>query len=266
MPTARTNDITTYYEVAGRGPPVVLVHGHGADLRLWDPQVPALTGADFQVVRYDVRGHGRSEAPPRGYTWRQGAADLCALLDHLGIGAAHLVGLSMGGGICLAAALEHPARARSLALIDSSLPGFTYSQAFTATVEQLVEAVRREGVTAAYRRLWLAHPLFDGLRRFPERLALVEEMLAAYSGADYLAEPEDGGGVEELVDRLAEVSVPTLVIVGELDLEDFRLAATVLAEGITGARLVVIPDAGHVARLEQPEAVNTALLDFLTGP
>lgn len=277
MPHVYTNGIVTFYEDArprGRTdvPTVVLVHGYSVDLRLWDDVVPVLLEAGFRVVRYDVRGHGRSLVPPAGYTFADYAADLAELLDRLNVDrpisealavdSAHVVGLSMGGGIALQFALDYSQRVRSLVLVDSALPGFTYSPEFAQQVEALVEAARREGPRAALERLWLPHPIFDGVRRFPERFARLREMVLSYPGRDLLAEPE-AHPPRQVADRLAEITVPALVVVGELDLPDFQLIAQVLAANLPRARLEVLPDCGHVPPLERPHEFGRVLVDFL---
>ncbi len=282
MPHLNTNGIDTYFEdsaLAGAsGPPVVLIHGHSVDLRLWDEQVPALTAAGYRVIRYDVRGHGRSTAPPTGsgYTWENYAADLHDLLDQVNVEAAHIVGLSMGGGIALQFALSAsggPARVLSLTLVDSALPGFTYSDEFSRQIEALVAAVRAESLSAqgaspraAFERLWLTHPLFDGLRRFPDRFQRLREMVLAYPAADYREGAVPAGYVPAVIDRLHEIAAPALVIVGEMDIPDFHLVADILAENLPHARKLVLPDCGHVPPLEQPQAFNEALIAFLRDP
>src|SRR6266508_3465744 len=165
MPHAYTNGIVTFYEDTGEGAAVVLIHGYGADLRLWDAQVSALASAGFRVIRYDVRGHGRSLIPPDGYTYENYAADLRDLLDrinversateNLAIDTAHLVGLSMGGGIALQFALDFPERVLSLTLVDSALPGFSYSADTVARFQELDDAVRTQGPQAAVDSVWL---------------------------------------------------------------------------------------------------------------
>jgi len=277
VPHVYTNGIVTFYEDARPGgrtdvPTVVLVHGYSADLRLWDDTVPALLEAGFRVVRYDVRGHGRSLVPPSGYGFPVYAADLADLLDRLNVdrpisedlavGAVHLVGLSMGGGIALQFALEHPERVRSLTLVDSTLPGFTYSPEFERDIEEMVAVARREGPRAALERVWLSHPIFDGVRRFPERFARLREMVLSYPGRDLLAEAEPPSPVQ-VADRLQEIAAPALVLVGELDLPDFHLVAQVLAANLPRARLEVLADCGHVPPLERPEEFNRRLLAFL---
>lgn len=277
MPHLYTNGIDTYFEdsasAGASGPPVVLIHGHSLDLRQWDEQVPALTTAGYRVIRYDVRGHGRSMAPRTGYTWENYAADLGDLLDRLNVegpearslalDAAHVVGLSMGGGIALQFALDFPARVRSLTLVDSALPGFTYSEEFSRQIEELLAAVRAEGPRAAFERLWLTHPMFDGLRRFPDRFQRVREMVLAYPAADYREGALPAGYAPVVVERLHEIRALALVVVGERDIADFLLAADILAENLPRARKLVLPDCGHVPPLEQPQAFNAALLSFL---
>jgi len=263
LPHVDTNGIVTFYEDSGHDPPVVLVHGHSADLRLWDLQVPALLEGGYRVIRYDVRGHGRSSAPPTGYTWLNYTLDLRDLLDHLGVPRAHVVGLSMGGGIALQFALDFPQRVASLVLVDSALPGFDYSPEFAGAIEELVAAVRAEGPRAAFERLWLSHPLLDGVRRFPERFELLRTMVLEYTAADYYDETPYAPPERQAVDRLAELRAPTLVLVGELDIPDFQLIAEILAGNVAGARPQVIADSGHIPPLEQTQAFNRALLGFL---
>ncbi len=279
MPHTYTNGIVTFYEDAwppGSPAPaqtVFLIHGHSLDLRLWQYQVPALVQAGYRAVRYDVRGHGRTMIPPSGYTWEHYSADLGDLLDRLNVeqpaseslrlDAAHLVGLSMGGGIALQFALDFPRRVLSLALVDSALPGFTYSQDFTRQIEELVAAVRTEGPRSAFQRLWLTHPLFDGLRRFPDRFALMRDMVLAYPAADYREGAIPANYRPTVADRLGEIAAPALVVVGEHDIPDFRLIADLLTENLPSARKLVLPDSGHLPPLEQPEAFNQALITFL---
>lgn len=266
MPVVEANGIAIYYEDSGgAAEPVVLIHGHSVDLRMWPAQWLALREAGFRAIRYDVRGHGRSATPETGYTWPVYAADLRALLDALDVAAAHLVGFSMGGGIALQLALDDPARVRSLTLIDAAVPGFAYSTDFADTIEALVAAVRAEGWPTAAERLWLPHPLFDGLRRHPAIFQVVREMVLAFPARDYLIDQPEPEG-PEAIDRLAELQIPVLVLVGAEDLPDFRLAAELVAANAPQARLVVVPGAGHMLPLERPDEVNRLLLAFLRAP
>lgn len=275
MPHTYTNGVVTFYEDAGNGPVVVLIHGYGADLRLWDAQVDPLRQAGFRVIRHDVRGHGRSMIAPDGYTFENYAADLRDLLDRLnverpateslGVEAVHAVGLSMGGGVALQFALDYPERVRSLTLVDSALPGFTYGDQTTAHIQRFMGAVRSEGARDAIDRVWLEHPFFDGVRRDPQRFAEVREILLDFQAPDMRdgARPPDYR--PDIAGRLGEITAPTLVIAGENDVADFRLIADVLAENIPDARLAVIPDCWHLPPVEKPEEFNELLIDFLRG-
>ena len=263
MPYAQTNRIDTFYEDSGQGPAVVLIHGHSVDLRMWQYQAPALTDAGYRVVRYDVRGHGRSTVPAEGYTWENYSADLAGLAGSLSLEAAHLVGISMGGGIALQFALDSPHRVLSLTLVDAALPGFTYSEEFTSRIEELVQAVQTEGPRSAFERLWLAHPFFDGLRRHPERFAFLREMALSYPAADYREGAVPPGYAPTVVDRLAQIAAPALILVGEQDIPDFRLIADLLAVNLPNARQLVLPGCGHVPPLEDTDAFNEALIAFL---
>lgn len=266
MPTVHVNGIDVFFEdTGGEGTPVVLIHGHSVDLRMWPAQVLALREAGYSVIRYDVRGHGRSSVPNEGYTWPVYARDLLAFLDALDIGAAHLVGFSMGGGIALEFALDHPDRVLSLTLIDATVPGFAYSDEFVSRIEELVEAVRREGWRNAAERLWLTHPMFNGLRRHPAAFEIVRDIVLRFPALDYLIDQPEPEG-PEAIDRLAALRVPVLVVVGAEDLEDFRLAAQVAAANAPRAKLAVIPGSGHLTPLERPAELNALLLDFLADP
>ncbi len=275
MPYAFTNGIVTFYEDARPGgrvdaPTVVLVHGASVDLRLWDDQVPALLAAGFRVIRYDVRGHGRSLVPPSGYSFPTYAADLADLLDRLnvdrpitedlGVEQVHLVGLSMGGGIALQFALYHKERVCSLVLVDSALPGFGYSEEFSKEVQRLVDVAREQGPKAALEEVWLSHPIFHGVRRYPEKFARLKEMVLSHQGQDLLAPPEE---TPPLIDHLSTIEAPSLIVVGELDLDDFQLIAQVLAANLPRARLTIIPDCGHIPPLEKPHEFNQLLISFL---
>jgi 3-oxoadipate enol-lactonase len=270
VPFAHAGNVNTYYEderpeaaSPRRETPVVLIHGHSADLRLWKPQVGPLLHAGYRVVRYDVRGHGRSTVPTTGYSWEHYQADLRALLDHLRLERVHLAGISMGGAIALQFALDGPGRVASLALLDSALPGFSYSPEFEDDVEGLRAAVRAEGPQAALERVWLPHPIFDGVRRHPEAFAALQHMILDYPAADYLDEAEYAPPERPAIDRLQEVQASALVVAGGLDLPDFLIIADILAENLPRACKLVVPDAGHLPNLERPEVVNEALLSFL---
>ena len=248
------------YACAGRGTPVVLVHGFGLDHALWDPQWPALARG-YRVLRYDLRGHGAAPPPAVPYSH---AADLAALLDSLDARPAHVVGLSMGGRIALRLALEVPAAVRSLTLVDSVLEGHPMSEDWSQRWRAVI-ATARAGDVAAARRAWLAHPLFAPTRSSAEAGKAFDAMIERYSGWHWLHRDPELASTRPALEALASVSVPALVVVGEHDLPEFQAIARRLVADLPQATLAVIAGAGHLPNLEAPEAFNDVLLAHLAA-
>ncbi len=249
------------YERAGSGEPLLLVHGFTLDRRMWADQIDVFAER-FTVVAVDLRGFGRSG--PVGSASYSSVDDLKALLDHLGIGAAHLVGLSMGGGIVTSFAVTHPEATHSLILVDSNLWGYAWSAEWQTSFRALTPTAKTAGVAAA-KALWLAHPLFAPARENPEVARRLDEMVTDYSGWHWLNRDPERGLTPPTIERLGEIAAPTLVVVGERDLPDFHAVAERLAQGIPGAQKVVLPGVGHLANLEAPTRFNEIVLAFLDG-
>ena len=247
------------YEVTGEGPAVVLIHGFGLDMRMWDPQLADLA-ARFRVVRYDCRGFGASGPldPAVPYTH---AGDLAALLDHLGIGGAVLVGLSFGGRVALQTALAAPDRVRGLALLGSVLDGVPWDPESARGLEEVARRVQAGGVLAG-REAWLAHPLFAAARSRPDLAAALAAMVAGYPGQHWLGQ-DPHRPTRPPIEVLEGVTAPTLVAVGERDVPGFREMSAVLARRIPGAAYHVVADAGHMINMEQPAAVCELLTRFV---
>jgi 3-oxoadipate enol-lactonase len=248
------------YEVTGNGPAVVLVHGFGLDLRMWDAQVGQLA-EDFRVVRYDCRGFGSSGPfdPAVPYTH---AGDLVALLDHLGIPDAALAGLSFGGRVVLQAALLAPERARGLVLLDAVLDGIAWDPESAEAMDEVARQVTAAGIPAG-RAAWLAHPLFAAARQRPELASQLAAMVAGYPGQHWLGQDPHQASRPEPIDALAGLAVPVLVAVGERDVPCFLEMSVVLAGRIPGAVYRVVKDAGHMVNMEQPAVVSELLAWFL---
>lgn len=247
-----------YYEVSGSGVPVVLIHGLALDIRMWDDQVAALRGV-ATVIRYDVRGFGRSirddDVP---YThWD----DLWLLLDHLGIQAAVLVGLSMGGGIALKATILAPQRVLTLVLLDPVVDGVPWDAASAAGMRAVGKELHSGGLDRA-KDVWLHHPFFGPARRSPQVAARLSAMVDDYSGA-FWTRPDPHGPGPDVLASLSAIPVPTTVLVGELDVPGFRDMADVLVAEIPDAELVTVPDAGHMVNMEAPAVVNALLRQVL---
>jgi pimeloyl-ACP methyl ester carboxylesterase len=246
------------YAIAGMGEPVVLIHGMGLDAAMWDSQWPALQ-KEYRVIRYDVRGFGGSTLPTGPYSHSD---DLLCLLEFLQARPAHVVGLSMGGRLALRFALDQPGAVRSLTLIDPALDGFSWSEVWTRRMSGIAAAARNGDVHTA-KQLWLAHELFAPARRDPEVAAELAAMVERYSGWHWHNADPLRREAKKAIDLLTTVSCPTLVILGEFDLSDFKAIAECLAAQIPQAELRTIAGAGHMANMEAPAAVNELLLAHL---
>jgi 3-oxoadipate enol-lactonase len=248
------------YQVTGDGPAVVLVHGFALDMRMWEPQVAELARL-CRVVRFDCRGFGASGPfdPATQYTH---AGDVIALLDHLGIPDAIVVGLSFGGQVALLTALAAPGRVRGLALLDAVLDGIDWDPESAAGSALVARQVAAGGVLAG-RAAWLAHPLFAAARERPELASQLTDMVAGYPGQHWLGQDPHRPTEHRPLDVLGDVTAPTLVAVGERDVPGFREMSAVLARDIPGAELQVIGGAGHMINMEQPAEVTAMLLRFL---
>jgi len=250
----------------GRGQPVVLLHGHTLDLRVWDDVAAPLLSAGYRVIRYDQRGHGLSASPPSGYRLGDHAADLSALLRRLGAAPAHVVGLSKGGGIALEHALRDPGAVRSLTLVAPLVPDFPLSAELIDSFRRLARAIRSEGVLAAVQAHWLEHPLIASALAVPAGRERVESMVLGFPAGEYLATARDTPDREwTVVERLAEIAAPALVVSGERDIPDFVAMASLVAERIPGCALEIVPGCGHLVPLERPDALVAEIVTFLSA-
>jgi 3-oxoadipate enol-lactonase len=241
------------FETRGEGVPLVFIHGFSFDMRTWDAQVEALSRY-FQVVRYDLRGFGRSSMPTGAYSHAQ---DLRALIEFLSLSSPVLIGLSLGANVALSYALDHPRAIRGLVLASSGLPGFAWSE--PRPPDAAAAVAKSQGVEHA-RQFWLDHPLFAAVRRSPTAFARVRRMIEEYSGWHWRHDnPVAPAGIDG---RLSECAIPTLVLSGDLDVPGYREIAAKLSHDISGAALLTFPDAGHVLNEEDPAGFSAAVLAF----
>ena len=258
-----TNGARLYYEVDGRGEPLVLIHAGVANLRMWDAQAAALRDA-YRVIRYDTRGFGRTDTDAVPFSNR---ADVAAILDHLGEDAAHVLGLSRGGQIALDFAIERPERVRSLTVAAGGISGYeSPDEAPPETFEEperLAEAKDWEGLTAWETRYWA-----DGPGQPEDRVPDVRAKVHDWVLQTYLAEKEEGQPQPldpPAVGRLGELRAPLLVMVGTFDDPGTQESMRHLAAAVPGARLEVFDGVAHMINLEQPERFNAVLRAFLDG-
>jgi 3-oxoadipate enol-lactonase len=264
---AEVNGAQLYYEIAGSGPAVALLHFGIGDLRAWDDQFPVFTER-YTVVRYDYRGFGKSSMPPGEYSQR---ADLDGLLTALGIGAVTLVGVSMGGGLTLDYTLEHPDRVTALVAVGAAPSGGEPTAAQKAELERIfapVEEAEQAGDIERANDLEV-HIWVDGLRRTPEQVpSAVRDKVRMMNLESWRRQDELKQGKPLPLDppaarRLGEIRVPTLVIVGDEDLPDLIGAAAIMAAVIPGAEKAVLHGTAHAPNMEQPDEFNRLVLDFL---
>jgi 3-oxoadipate enol-lactonase len=252
--------IRVHRELAGSndGPALVLADSLGCTLAMWDPQVAALTRR-FQVIRYDLRGHGGSPAPPGPYTIAELGGDLIALLDDLGIARAHICGLSLGGMIAMWVAAHAPERVDRLVICASSAqlgPPEAWAARATTVLGDGMGAVA-DVVVGRWFTPGFAARSPDDVDRM--RVMLESNAPVGYAGCCQAIETMD------LTGDLVSIVAPTLVLVGADDQATPVAHSERLAAGIRDSRLAVVPDAAHLVNIEQPEAVNLLILEHLEG-
>jgi pimeloyl-ACP methyl ester carboxylesterase len=253
----RTNGLEIAYKRVGKGPPLVLVHGAAVDSRMWRPQLAALAD-EFTVVAWDEPGAGRSSDVPANFALADYANCLAVLIGELDLGPAHVAGLSWGGTIVQELYRRHPELVATLLLVDTyaGWKGSLPVDEVRARVEGL-----RQMLTAADH---LFDPTLPGLfagdppaEFVPLMEAMAEDVRPASMRTALLVMAET-----DQRDLLPRIAVPTLLIWGELDERSPLSIARQFEDAVPDAKLVVIPGAGHVSNLEQPELFNDAVREF----
>jgi len=250
------------YTVAGDGPALLLLHAFPLGLFMWEPQVAALA-ATHRVIRFDARGFGGSSPGTGPLTMERIADDGAALLDHLGVDAATVMGCSMGGYAALAFVRRHPRRLRGLVLQDTRA-GADGDEA-RAGRATLATKVLAEGASAAAAAFLPKLVGETSQREQPALVARLRERILATSPQAIAAALHGLAARPDSRPTLADVQVPTLVIVGAEDVLTPPAESEAMAAAIRGARLELVPRAGHLANLEQPDALNAALARFLVS-
>lgn len=258
---APADGTSLYYETAGVGSPVVLLHPGQGGCVLWDRQFAPLA-REFHVTRYDARGFGRSERPDAPFSTHE---DLRALLDALGLARTALVGISGGGLTAIDFAIAYPDRVSALVLVNSGLSGYQFAH-LTDYVGRLRAASAREdmdGWIEVQLKMW-----FDGPARTPQDVdKTARDEVKRVLVEQVTRNRERGHGPQQIdlgaVDRLSEIRAPTLVVESALDAPDIHAIASLLERGIKGARRAVIDNAAHLVIIERPDDFAAAVLPFL---
>lgn len=259
MPIVRANELDLFYQSSGSGVPLLFIHGLGSSAADWELQEPVFAGK-YRVIAPDLRGHWRSAKPPGPYSMSQFSADLAALLKQLDAGPAHVVGLSLGGGIAFQLALDAPQLVKTLTIVNSGPEMIlrTFAQKFA--IAQRFWIIRLFGLPKF--GAVLAGRLFPDSGQAPLKASFIErfghnrkqpylDSLKAFIGWSVTA-------------RLGEIRCPTLVVSGDQDYSPVAFKEAYVAL-LPRAKLAVIPNSRHVTPQDQPQAFNRVLMEFLSA-
>ncbi len=259
---AKINGANLSYEVAGAGHPLVMLHGHLLDSGQWDDQIAAFAPT-YQVIRYDARGFGQSSLPPAPYAHHE---DLYALLRHLGIDHAYLIGCSGGGATILDFALTYPVMVDALILVGTGIGGYQPAGLPPPPLLAMGEAMQKGDIAGAVE--FSLQIFTDGLRRTPDQVNSQARERTRAMTARLFARPPVPEAVQQsleplAIEQLSAITAPTLVIVGSEDQAPLHEIADLLMAQVAGAQKVIIPDADHHPNLEQPELFQQVVQRFL---
>lgn len=256
MPKMEANKIEQYYEVHGEGQPLVFIHGLGSSTRDWQPQVAEFSKR-YRVITYDLRGHGQSDRPEGPYTVPLYASDLASLLDCLKIGPAHIVGISLGGGIAFQFAIDFGSKVKTLTIVNSA-PTLGERQQARQEIERRVGIVQQMGMRA------MGEGLGKNLFPKPEQAALRERFIESWAGNDPRAYIEATRSMLDwdVTGQLGLIHCPTLVIAADQDYTPVAVKQAYI-KLMPHAQLAVIPDSHHATPIERPAEFNAVLAEFL---
>lgn len=246
-----------YYEIAGTGFPLVFLHAGGLDLRMWDKQLKFFSSS-YKVIQYDVPGCGKSTAPTEPFT---DAGVLQALLKHVGVEQACLIGESLGGRIAIDFALECPEMVKGLALSGPGLGGYEWSKEYSEQIGKIFSFAEKGDALGATEE-WLKHPHMipamsnPNLRDRVRQMNLDNAKLWVQGLPERPLEPP-------AIKRLNDITTPVQIILGELDVPDIYSICDLLMSNIRNGRQIIIQDAGHLVSMEQPAIFNQTIDQFL---
>jgi len=251
-----------YFEMAGTGKPLLLLHSGIADHRMWAEQRSEFS-RHFQVIMPDFRGYGRSPAPNESFRHYE---DIHGLIQHLRFTSVNIAGCSLGGKMAIEMAIAYPEMVSRLILIAPGMTGYEYRDKETlakdAILEGLIASGKREEVADMLVDIWVV-----GLKRDRETVdsaarALVREMILDNYSSVTDQFPETPPGFD-VMSRLVEIRAPTLVMIGDSDLPDMQSISQLVADRIRGAKRLLIPGAAHLPNLENSTVFNQSVIDFL---
>ncbi len=257
-----------YYEISGEGHPLVLLHAGITNLRMWDEQVKEFS-KQYQVICYDARTFGKSTSEAVEFSNRQ---DLLDLLNYLKINKAHVLGISRGGTIAMDFTLEFPDKVSSLIMVASNPSGFDYDdpeteKTYFARDEELSEKRDAEALAELDVEMWVDGPgqkigrADNNVRQKVQAMTLdhYQDYFAAFAEKEPTSLPLKPPAAEQL----ASITVPTLIVAGNLDFSYVAASAERMTRDIPNAKHIIIPDTAHMVNMEKPEEFNQVVLEFL---
>ncbi len=236
-----------YWEIVGKGEPIVFLHGFSLDHTIWKPQVDVFKHT-HTVLSYDMRGFGLSPPPRETYSHHD---DLYTLLQHLSLTKAHIIGLSLGGEVAIDFTITHPENVQSLTLINSSLGGYK------STVDWNVQA--KEGGIIKAKTNWINHNVFASAVSNPQAQKILQHCVGSYSGWHWLHQDPRQKLLPSARTQLAQIKAPTAILVGQSDLTYYHDIAQILCKNIQNVTMHHILNAGHLANIENREDVNAQI-------
>ena len=251
-----------YFEMSGTGKPLLLLHSGIADHRMWAGQRSEFS-RHFQVIMPDFRGYGKSSTPNEPF---RHCEDIHGLVQHLRFTSVNIAGCSLGGKVAIEMAIAYPEMVSRLILIAPGMTGYEYRDKETlekdAILERLIASRKREEVADMLVDIWVV-----GLKRHREAVdsaarALVREMILDNYASVIDKYPETPPGFD-MMSRLVEIRIPTLVMIGDSDLPDMQAISQLVADRIRGAKRLLIPGAAHLPNLENSILFNQSVIDFL---
>ena len=260
MPTAKVGDINIYYEIHGKGEPLVMIMGGGGSVEWFYRDIPVFS-REFKVIVFDNRGSGRSDKPDVPYTTEMLADDMAGLLDAIDIESAHIQGGSMGGMIAQQFALRYPKKVRSLILMCTYCGGphsVMLNPEVMATWASMQSLPPKERMMETFR-ICLSQKFIDN------NPALIQQMMKhMMKRPDYMQTRQaEAVASHDTYNRLSEIKAPTLIIHGDADRGVPVENARILAYRIPGAELVILKNVGHMFMFEAEEEFHRLMLDFL---
>ncbi len=261
-PTIQLDDVELYYREVGAGTPLLLLHGLTLSGLMWTPQIRELS-KKYRVVIPDLRGHGKSSVPDRGYSFHNYAIDIKQLFDHLDLQKVHIIGLSLGGAIAIEFSVAFTESVISTIVISTMPPHFEPNDIWVQTLTNFRKIRDEFGLNYAVENILLKEPIFGKINIGINDWMNLKNAIHKFSGNPMNDESLNQEKPEKLLDSLPMLDIPFLIMTGENDYQTFIDASDTLAEAIRNSKRVIINNSGHLCTMEKPEQVNLEILSFL---